>query len=163
MWVPGTYRDQKRVLDALELYLRMVVSYHMDAWYWTQVLFKNKKCSKLLRYFSRPRSHTFSNCDSRYHIQILMLVWLAFHWLNHRPSSIFCFVFETGSCYVASTVLFLLTQPPEGCDYRHAHFTLFVIVFLCFMNFLSFLKQTVPKSNQLVSPDNKWRDGEVMN
>lgn len=41
--------------------------------------------------FPDPRSHTFSNCDSRYHTQILMLVWLAFHWLNHRPGSSFLF------------------------------------------------------------------------
>ena len=44
MWVSDTHGDQKRMLDALELDLHMVVSHHVGAGNWTQVLWKNSKC-----------------------------------------------------------------------------------------------------------------------
>lgn len=43
--VPGTIRDQKTVLEPLELELLMVVSCHAGARNRTWVLRKNKKCS----------------------------------------------------------------------------------------------------------------------
>ena len=48
--------SQKRMSDPLGLELQVVVSYHVDAGSWSQVLCKSNKCSLLLSHHSGPVS-----------------------------------------------------------------------------------------------------------
>ena len=55
--VPGTFGDQKKITDPLNLEVWMVMSYHVDAGDQTQVLCK--KYPKPLSHHSRPCKRYF--------------------------------------------------------------------------------------------------------
>jgi hypothetical protein len=50
--VPGAQRGQKKVSDALELELQVVVSYYVDSGNQTWVFCKDKRCFSLLIHLS---------------------------------------------------------------------------------------------------------------
>lgn len=54
MCVPTACSSQKRVWDAWELELWVVVSHHVGTWNRTQVFCKSNKCSCLLSSLSSP-------------------------------------------------------------------------------------------------------------
>ena len=48
MYISGTHRGQKRVVDSLKLKLQTVVTCHVGAWTCTWVIFKSSQCGQVL-------------------------------------------------------------------------------------------------------------------